>query len=102
MVTQQRHTISYEAIEENALHRAATTDESAAQRIERQQSVVSSQLQETEKAFAGHNDTEHCDFHSNGCQEKHETVADGILHGVGSQFVGRSDPLSDSLDQGRR
>lgn len=102
MVTQQRHTISPEAIEGNVLHRAANTDESEAQRIERQQSAVSWQLQGIGRALAGDNNAGPCDTPSNGSQEKYEAVVDGILHGVGSQFVGRSGPLSESLSQARR
>lgn len=90
---QQRNTLRPEAIEENALHRAAGTDETAAQRIERQQSMVSPQLKNTDKALARTPNGDPCACHSDRCQLE---PCNDILQGVGSQFSGVSDPSFES------
>lgn len=93
---QQRNTVCPETIEGNALHRAASTDETAAQRVERQQSVAALQLQTTDGSLAHITNGNNGASHSNRNPPKHDRPANAVLHGVGSQFAGSPDPASES------
>lgn len=98
---QQRNTICHEAIEGNAVHRAASTDETAAQRIERQKFEILQQLQNTVQALVSINSGDARSPHSNRCQLKYKSGADGVLRGVGSQFDGVFDPSSEPRHEWR-
>lgn len=97
--TQKRNTVCREAVEGNALSRAASTNETAAQRIARQESVVAIQIQLTDEALRRVTNGGSHASHSDRCQPE-SLATSGVLQGVGSQFGDSSDPSSDSRHQG--
>lgn len=95
--TQKRNSLCLEEIDGNVVFRAANTNETAAQRIEHRESVVAIQIQLIDEALGCVINGDSDASHSDRCQPN--PVANGTLHGVGSQFSGSSDPSSDSRHQ---
>lgn len=82
--TQQNHSYCVETIGDNVIHHAATSNETAAQRVQRQQASIASQLQRI-KGGLPHNTKEGPSVSSNN-EPRQSAVADDLLYGVGSQF----------------
>lgn len=89
-VPQQSYNAGSEAIEANCLQRAANSNETALQRMQRQQAVIGSQLERIDECL---------NRASNGfapavCADRsrHELVGNEFLQGIGSQFDGVSGP----------
>lgn len=81
---QQDHSRYMETIGDNAIHRAANSNETAAQRVQRQQASIASQLQRIEGELP-HNTIEDSSISRNS-ESQRSAVADDLLCGVGSQF----------------
>lgn len=82
--TQQVHSHYMETISDNAIHRAANSNETAAQRVQRQQASIASQLQRIEGKLP-HNTAEDSSISRNS-KSQQSAIADDLLYGVGSQF----------------
>lgn len=73
-----------ETISDNAIHRAANSNETVAQRIQRQQASIASQLQRIESKLP--QSTNEGSSVSRNDELRRSGVADDLLYGVGSQF----------------
>lgn len=73
-----------ETVSNNAIHRAANSNESAAQRAQRQQASIASQLQHIEGELP--HSTIQGPLTSRDHEPRRSGVADGLLCGVGSRF----------------
>lgn len=73
-----------ETISDNAIHRAANSNETVAQRVQRQQASIVSQLQRIESELP--QSTNEGSSVSRNDELRRSGIADDLLYGVGSQF----------------
>lgn len=93
-VSQQSYHAGFEVTETNCLQRAAQSNESAVQRVQRQQAVIGSQLQRIDECL---NRTSDGDMSAIGSGRDGSGLVDNdLLRGIGSQFDGVSGPNSKS------
>lgn len=89
-VPQQSYNAGFEVTEANCLQRAAQSNESAVQRMQRQQAVIGSQLQRIDECLHGTSDG---NMPAVGAGRAGSgLVDDDLLQGIGSQFDGVSGP----------
>lgn len=81
---QQGHRSCMEAISENAIHRAANSNETTAQRVQRQQALIASQLQLIDSSLP--HDASHVPPTIRNNKPQRSAASDDLLYGVGSQF----------------
>lgn len=72
-----------ETIGQNAIYRAANSNETAAQRVQRQQTCMASQLQRIGAGLPQSTNEGSSTSRNDGPRQ---SVADDLLYGVGSQF----------------
>lgn len=99
-VPQQACKVRSEAVEASCLHRAANSNETAAQRIHRQQAVMGSQLQRIEESLGRTTNGQATMVAADRPQRGF--VGDDLLLGVGSQFASGSDPAPLTTKHGHR
>lgn len=89
-IHQQSYDTGLEAIEANCIQRAANSNETDVQRVQRQQAVISSQLQRIDECLNRTKDEQSSAVGDDRPQRG--LVVSSLLQGIGSQFDGVSGP----------